>query len=86
MSHPLAIDVPEEVFSYLNKLALQQGKTPEALAQELVSTAVKELEEDPLLRWAGVIDSEISDVAERHDYYIGEALYRERTGRSAERY
>ena len=26
MSHPLTIDVPEEVFSYLNKLALQQGK------------------------------------------------------------
>jgi len=68
MSHPLTIDVPEEIFSYLNKLALQLGKTPETLAQELVSTAVQELEEDPLLRWAGAIDSEISDVAERHDY------------------
>jgi len=80
MSHPLTIDVPEEVFSFLNKLALQQGKTPETLAQELVSTAVQELEEDPLLRWAGAIDSEISDVAERHDYYIGQALYRELRG------
>ena len=80
MSHPLTIDVPEEVFSYLNKLALQQGKTPETLAQELVSTAVQELEEDPLLRWAGAIDSEISDVAQRHDYYIGQALYRELRG------
>jgi hypothetical protein len=80
MSHPLTIDVPEEVFSYLNKLALQQCKTPETLAQELVSTAVQKLEEDPLLRWAGAIDSEISDVAERHDYYIGQALYRELRG------
>jgi len=80
MSHSLTIDVPEEVFSYLNKLALQQGKTPETLAQELVSTAVQELEEDPLLRWAGAVDSEISDVAERHDYYIGQALYRELRG------
>jgi hypothetical protein len=80
MSHPLTIDVPEEVFSHLNKLALQRGKTPEILAQELVSTAVQELEEDPLLRWAGAIDSEISDVAERHDYYIGQALYRELRG------
>ena len=80
MSHPLTIDVQEEIFSYLNKLALQQGKTPETLAQELVSTAVQELEEDPLLRWAGAIDSEISDVAERHDYYIGQALYRELRG------
>ena len=49
MSHPLTIDVSEEVFSNLNKLALQQGKTPEALA-ELVSTAVQDLESDPLLR------------------------------------
>ena len=80
MSHPLTIDVPEEVFSYLNKLALQQGKTPETRAQELVSTAVQELAEDPLPRWAGAIDSEISDVAERHDYYIGQALYRELRG------
>jgi len=80
MAHSLTIDVPEDVFSYLNKLALQQGKTPETLAQELVSTAVQELEEDPLLRWAGAIDSEISDVAERHDYYIGQALYREPRG------
>ncbi len=80
MSHSLTIDVPEDVFSYLNKLALQQGKTPETLAQELVSTAVQELEEDPLLRWAGAIASEISDVAERHDYYIGQALYRELRG------
>ena len=63
MSHPLTIDVPEEVFSNLTRLAIQQGKTLEALAQELVATAVQELEEDPLLRWAGAIDSEISDVA-----------------------
>ena len=44
MSHPHTIDVPEDVFSHLNKLALQQGKTPETLAKELVSTAVQELE------------------------------------------
>jgi hypothetical protein len=80
MSHLLTIDVPEEVFSTLNKLALQQGKTAEALAQELVSPAVQELEEYPLLRWAGAVDSEISDVAERHDYYLGQALYRELRG------
>ncbi len=80
MSHPLTIDVPEEVFSYLNKLALQQGKTPETLAQELVSTAVQELEEDPLLRWIGAVESDVPDAAERHDYYIGEALYKELRG------
>lgn len=77
MSHPLTIDVSEEVFSNLNKLALQQGKTPEALAEELVSTAVQDLESDPLLRWVGAVESDVPDAAERHDYYIGEALYKE---------
>lgn len=80
MSHPLTINVSEEVFSNLNKLALQQGKTPETLAQELVSTAVQELEEDPLLRWVGAVESDVPDAAERHDYYLGEALYKELRG------
>src|SRR4051812_38975136 len=53
MSHPLTIDVPEDVFVNLSKLALQQGKPPEVLAQELVSKAIEELEEDPLLKWIG---------------------------------
>ena len=31
MSHSLTIDVPEDLFSNLMRLALQEGKTPEAL-------------------------------------------------------
>ena len=31
-------------------------------------------EEDPLLQLAGVLHSELTDLAERHDDYIGPAL------------
>jgi hypothetical protein len=77
MSHPLTIDVSDDVFLNLSKLALQQGKPPEDLARELVSKAIQELEEDPLLKWIGAFESNVPDAAERHDHYIGEALFRE---------
>jgi hypothetical protein len=77
MPHSLTIDLPENVFSSLTQLALQRGETPETLAGELISQAVQQLESDPLLKWAGAIDCEITDVADRHDHYIGEAVARE---------
>ena len=77
MSHPLTIDVPDDVFVNLSKLALQQGKSPEDLARELVSRATQELEEDPLLKWIGAFESNVPDAAVHHDHYIGEALFRE---------
>jgi hypothetical protein len=34
----------------------------------------KSTEDDPLLQLAGVFESDIADIGERHDEYIGEAL------------
>ncbi|MGO8901647.1 MAG: hypothetical protein ACLQU5_25325 [Isosphaeraceae bacterium] len=80
MSHSPTIDVPEVVFSNLTRLALQEGKTPEALARDLISRGIQDQESDPLLKWIGAFESDVPDAAERHDHYIGEALYRERPG------
>jgi hypothetical protein len=80
MSHPPTIDVPDSVFLNFSRLALEQGKPPEDLARELVSKAIQELEEDPLLKWIGAFESNVPDVAERHDDFIGQALYRELRG------
>jgi hypothetical protein len=77
MSHPLTIEIPEPVFDTLEKWAAQQGTTPEALARDWIARRVIELEHDPLMRWAGAIDSAIADVAERHDDYLGQALCQE---------
>lgn len=35
------------------------------------------LESDPLMRLFGTVHSDITDVAERHDEYIGAAIYNE---------
>ncbi|HEY9859575.1 MAG TPA: hypothetical protein V6D16_08720 [Candidatus Obscuribacterales bacterium] len=32
-------------------------------------------EDDPLLRLVGSLSIDVSDLAENHDYYIGQALY-----------
>ena len=77
MSHSLTIDVSEDVFSNLSRLALQEGKTPETLARDLISRMIQTQESDPLLKWIGAFQSDVPDAAERHDHYIGEALYKE---------
>src|SRR5437763_246628 len=33
-----------------------------------------------LRKWAGAFQSDVPDAAERHDYYLGQALYEEMTG------
>jgi len=77
MPHSLTIDIPEPVYHTLEKWAAQQGITPEALATDWVARRVIELENDPLMRWAGAIDSDVADVAQRHDEYLGQALSQE---------
>jgi hypothetical protein len=73
MTRALTIEVSEATFRRLEERAAQQGKTAEALAAECISRSVGE-EADPLLKWAGAIDSTVADVAERHDHYLGESL------------
>ncbi|MGO9463839.1 MAG: hypothetical protein ACLQIB_42370 [Isosphaeraceae bacterium] len=55
MAHPMTIDIPEPVYHTLEKWAAQQGTTPEALARDSVARRIDELENDPLMRWAGAI-------------------------------
>jgi hypothetical protein len=81
MRHILTIKIPEDIYLRLEKWASQQGTTPAALATDLVSRRVVELEQDPLMRWAGALDSKVSDAAERHDDYLGHALAEELRGR-----
>lgn len=51
------------------------------LAQTLMQpeepTLVLDPASDPLLRLAGWIESDIPDLADNHDYYIGQTLYDE---------
>jgi hypothetical protein len=77
MAHALTIELSEDVFRTLQTRAAQQGQTPETLAAECVAKSVRAPADDPLLKWAGAFESEVPDAAERHDYYLGEALHKE---------
>ncbi len=80
MASVITLELPDEVYQGLQKIAKQAGQTPEALARDWVAAEVKSIENDPLLRLSGTIDSDISDVADRHDYYIGKSLLKEMRG------
>ncbi len=77
MVHALTIELPEEVFRTLQTRAAQQGQSLETLAAECVANSVRPPASDPLLKWAGAFESDVPDAAERHDYYLGQALYEE---------
>ena len=84
MSQPLTIQIPEPVFHFLQERAKQLGKTPEVVAAQCIELSVVPPEDDPLLKWMGAFSSGPGDAAERHDYYIGEALAKEMRGETDE--
>ena len=79
MSQLLTIQIPEIVFESLQERSKQLGKTPELVAADCVVNGMA-LSDDPLMKWAGAIDSKLGDVAERHDEYLGQALAEELRG------
>ncbi|MBF2029828.1 MAG: hypothetical protein IGS48_24255 [Oscillatoriales cyanobacterium C42_A2020_001] len=83
MSKTLTITLPDELEQALIQTATQTNQSAEdiilqLLTQKLIpSSPVSDLTTDPLFQLAGCISSELTDVAENHDYYIGQALYKE---------
>lgn len=79
----LTIDLPEALQQSLLSQAAQTHTTPEQfiiqlLTQNLIpTTPPPDLTNDPLFQLIGCIDSDILDVAEKHDEYIGQAIYEE---------
>jgi hypothetical protein len=82
MPATLTVEVSDEVLEQLRKQSLRKGKSPEALAAEYLATVLTAQGEDRLLRWAGTFASDVPDAAERHDYYLGQALAEELKGES----
>lgn len=76
MVHTLILEVPEEVYEPLVKKAKQAGQTPEKMVAQWLANAIQPLTDDPLLQLAGVFESDVTDVSEKHDEYIGQGLMR----------
>jgi hypothetical protein len=80
MQRAMTIQLPEEVYEPLAQNAQKVGRTPEELVSAWLAVAVRGLAKDPLLRWAGAFSSEVTDVSECHDHYLGQALLDELRG------
>jgi len=67
------MELPDDVYENLRRQAEETGKTlEEFLAARLAQNM--QGSQDALLQLAGVLNSELADLAERHDYYIGQRV------------
>jgi hypothetical protein len=81
MSKTYTITLPDNLEQALNQTLNQTQQTPEETILQLLTQSLAPApphpETDPLFQLIGCIDSDIPDIAENHDYYIGQALYEE---------
>lgn len=89
MAKTFTITIPDDLEQALTAQAERLNKSPEEIVLQLLSqelmtlfqpNSIQQLETDPLLRLIGSIDVDVPDLAENHDYYIGQALYQELKG------
>ncbi len=72
--HSLTLQLPDEIFEPLMRQAQRAGNSPEGFVTDWVASVVLSPPDDPLLKLLGTLDSDVSDVAEKHDEYLGQAL------------
>ena len=77
MDHALKVEVPDELYERLVKKAQEAGRTPEEVAADCLRSSDQTLADDPLLQLAGSFESDVRDVSERHDHYLGQGLIQE---------
>jgi len=67
MGHSITLNLPEKAWQDLLRAGVERNEAPEAVAETLLSDAVS----DPLMSLFGCLEYSSSDIAERHDDYIG---------------
>ena len=81
----VTLDLKPEVEARLQEQARARGLDFEEHLNRVLEEAAPApapTDKDPLLRLAGAFTSDVTDAAERHDYYIGKSLYKETRGES----
>jgi hypothetical protein len=83
MAKTFTIQLPEDLELKLTAQAKKLNVSLESLILQSLEQSVTQLEldqDDPLVQLFGSIKTDIKDVADNHDYYIGQALYEELRG------
>lgn len=86
MTKTLTITLPNDLEQALTAQAERLNTSIEEAVLQVLSqqlpillqpTSEQPVETDPLLRLIGSLNVNVPDLAENHDYYIGQALYQE---------
>ena len=83
MSRIITLEIPEETYEAIEMQAESKGLEPVQIVMEWLSEAIRQAQiaaEDPLEALIGTLECEVTDVAEHHDYYVGQALAKELRG------
>lgn len=81
MAKTLVIELPDELAHQLEAQATRQNTSLENIVLQwltrLVRLVVDEVEVDPITPLLGTLTTEVNDVGERHDAYLGNVLQQE---------
>lgn len=85
MAKIFTITLTDDLEEILTSQAERLNKSPEELVLQVLSEQLvsplqsnsPQTQSDPLLQLIGSLSLDIPDLAENHDYYIGQALYQE---------
>jgi len=83
MSRTITLEIPEETYEAIEMQAETKGLEPAQMVVEWLSEAIRQAQmaaEDPLEALIGTLECEVTDVAEHHNDYIGQALAKELRG------
>ena len=89
MARTFTITLPDDLEQALTAQAERLNKSPEEIMLQVLSqqltisfqpNSAQQVETDPLLQLIGSLNVDVPDLAENHDYYIGQALYQELKG------
>ena len=82
MSRTITLEIPEETYEAIEMQAETKGVKPAQMIVEWLSEAIRQTQiaEDPLEALIGTLECQVTDVAEHHDYYVGQALAKELRG------
>jgi hypothetical protein len=74
MNQALTLQIPEELYEPLVKIAQQKGQSPEEFAEQWLAASVQHFADDPLEPFIGSVQSNISDWTQNHDRYLGDSF------------
>lgn len=83
MNRTITLEIPEETYEAIEMQAETKKLGPAQIVVEWLSEAFKQAQtatEDPLEALIGTLECDVAEVAEHHDYYVGQALAKELRG------